>query len=151
VRARKRKRIAAVAAAVALSAAVLYGMELMTVDSRKPQLHDFAELPAEQLEAHDFDMFKLAKATPAHVASLTGASPEAASKWIDVAKLATLRGLGSANVHNLRAIGINSMQALAAADWRVVDAQLEHRTGRDVVDARVRVWIRGARRTLTNS
>ena len=151
VRVTKRKRIAAGLGAIVFSLAVLYGMEMLTVDSRKPELEHFAELPAEQLRAHDFDMFKLAKASPAHIASIAGASVQAAEQWVETAKLATLRGMGSQNLHNLRLIGINSMRGLAAADWRVVDGKLEELTGHDIVDARVRVWIRGARRTLTSN
>ena len=148
VRAKKRKRIAAGLGAVVFSVAVLTGMEFLTVDSRKPELEHFSELPAQQLRAHDFDMFKLAKASPAHIATIASVPIEIAAQWVETAQLATLRGMGSQNLKNLRTLGIRSMRGLAAADWRVIDGQLEQLTGRDVVDARVRVWIRGARRTL---
>jgi hypothetical protein len=151
VRARKRKRILAGLSAVAFSVGVLLVMELLTVDSRKPELEHFAELPAAQLRQHDFDMFKLADATPRHIAAIAGTSLERAQDYIELAELATLRGMGSENVKLLRELGITSMQRLASADWRVVKDGLEAMTGRDVVGARVRVWIRGARRAVSQA
>jgi hypothetical protein len=151
VRARKRKRIAATAAAVALSVLVLIGMEMMTVDSRKPQLEHFSELPAAALRAHDYDMFKLANASPKHIATVARTSEETAAQYIEIARLATLRGMGSENFQMLRELGITSLQGLAAADWRVLEDGLESISGKDVVPARVRVWIRGARRELERS
>lgn len=146
VRARKRKRLLAGAAAVVFSMAVLAGMEWLTVDSRKPELEHFSELPARQLRAHDYDMFKLAKASPEYVAVIANTTIDAAAGWIETARLATLRGMGSENLKLLRGVGINSIQQLAQADWRALDEHLERETGRAVVDARVRVWIRGAKR-----
>jgi hypothetical protein len=148
IRTRKRKRLLAGIAVAAFSVAVLLGMEALTVDSRKPEFEHFAELPADALRAHDYDMFKLAKATPAHIAALAQTSLDTAEQYIETARLATLRGLGSENLMLLRTLGIHSLQRLAAADWRVLEDQLESMTGRDVVAARVRVWIRGARREL---
>lgn len=151
VRARKRKRIAATVLATAFSIIVLIGMELLTVDSRKPELEHFAELPSAHLRAHDYDMFKLANASPTHVAAIAKTSLDTAAGYIEVARLATLRGLGTDNVHALRELGITTLQGLAAADWRVIEDGMESITGRDVVPARVRVWIRGARRELERS
>ena len=148
VRASKRKRIGAVLIAVLFSVGVLLGMETLTVDSRKPELEHFAELPARELRAHGYDMFKLAEASPAHVAELLSTTPEAAEPWVETARLATLRGMGSENVKRLHALGIHTVRGLAAANWRVLDAQMEEMTGSEIVDARVRVWIRGARRAL---
>lgn len=150
-RARKRKRVLAVAAAAAFSVAVLLGMELMTVESRRPTFEHFSELPAAELRAHDYDMFKLAKASPAYIAEVAKTSVDTAHAWIETARLATLRGIGSANVMALREVGIHTVEALAAANWRVLDERLEDHTGRTIVDARVRVWIRGARRATASS
>jgi hypothetical protein len=148
VRARKRTRLLAGLGAVVFSVVVLIGMETLTVDSRKPEFEHFAELPAHALRAHDYDMFKLARATPAHIAAVANTSLETAAAYIETARLATLRGMGSDNLKLLRALGVHSLQRLAAADWRVLEDQLESMTGHDVVAARVRVWIRGARRAL---
>ena len=151
VRARKRKRIAAAFFALAFSVFVLFGMEWLTVDSRKPELEHFSELPAKALRAHDYDMFKLAKASPTHIAAIAQTTEAHALSYIELARLATLRGMGSDNLHLLRNMGVNSLKGLAAADWRVLEDGLESMTGRDVVSARVRVWIRGARRELEKS
>jgi hypothetical protein len=150
-RARKRKRIAAALGAAVFCVGVLLGIEQLTVDSRKPELEHFAEIPARELRAHDYDIFKLAKASPAQIAAIMGTSTESARRWVETAQLATLRGLGSENLKLLHALGVRSLLRLAASDWRVLDAQLEQMTGEDIVDARVRVWIRGARRALEKS
>lgn len=151
VRARKRKRLGAGLAAAAFSLFVLVGMEWLTVDSRKPEFEHFSELPAEQLRAHDYDMFKLAKASPEYIAVIASTTIETAQGWIETARLATLRGMGSENLKLLRGVGIHSIGELARADWRVLDEYLERETGRPVVDARVRVWIRGAQRAHQRS
>ena len=96
-------------------------------------------------------MFKLAKASPAYIAEVAKTSVDTAHAWIETARLATLRGIGSANVKALREVGIHTVDALAAANWRVLDERLEDHTGRSIVDARVRVWIRGARRATASS
>jgi hypothetical protein len=96
-------------------------------------------------------MFKLAKASPAYIAEVAGTTAAVAEGWIETARLATLRGMGSGNLKLLQGLGIRSVADLAAADWRVIDEQLEDETGRAFVDARVRVWIRGAKRELEKS
>ena len=96
-------------------------------------------------------MFKLAKASPEYIAVIGNTTQETAQRWIETARLATLRGLGSDNLKLLRGLGINSLAELAQADWRVLDEHLEQETGRSVVDARVRVWIRGAQRAVRQS
>ncbi len=151
VRARKRKRILAGVAAVLFSVGVLLVMEVMTVDSRKPEFEHFRELPAQALRAHDYDMFKLAKASPEYIAVIGSTTLETAERWIEIARLATLRGMGSENLKLLQGIGINSVAELARADWRVLDEHLEKETSRNFVDARVRVWIRGAQRATARS
>jgi hypothetical protein len=151
VRARKRKRIMAGVLAAAFSVAVLVGMEELTVDSRKPEFEHFNELPARALRAHDYDMFKLAKASPEYISVIANTSIDTAKSWIETARLATLRGMGSENLKLLRGVGINTVAELAKADWRVLDAHLESETGKDIVDARVRVWIRGAQRAMERS
>src|SRR5688572_23974871 len=150
-RARKRKRLGAALLALAFSVIVLIGMEFMTVDSRKPELEHFSELPAEALREHDYDMFKLAKASPTHIAAIAQTTETNALGYIELARLATLRGMGSDNLQLLRELGVQSLKGLAAADWRVLEDGLESLSGRDVVSARVRVWIRGARRELEKS
>ena len=93
IRARKRKRLAAAVGAVAFSVVVLLGMEWLTVDSRKPEFEHFSELPARELRAHDYDMFKLAKASPEYIAVIASTTVETARSYIETARLATLRGI----------------------------------------------------------
>jgi hypothetical protein len=151
VRARKRKRLSAAVVAGVFSVFVLIAMEWLTVDSRKPELEHFSELPAQQLRSHDYDIFKLAQASPEYVAMIGNTTIDTAREWIETARLATLRGLGSDNLKLLRGIGINTIADLASADWRVLAEHLEQETGKAIVDARVRVWIRGAQRVAERS
>jgi hypothetical protein len=48
----------------------------------------------------------------------------------------------------LQNVGINSVEALAARKPRELIALLESATHDDITDARVRVWIRGAKRLV---
>ena len=141
------KRVFAAVTAVVFSVGVLIGMELLTVDSYKPELSKIPGVPASLLESAGYDAFSLAKAKPAEIAHISGNEAQAA-QWIEEARLATLRGMGTTYMTMLQSIGITSVRALAAQDPDKLVATLENKTGRDLVDARVRVWVRGARREL---
>jgi hypothetical protein len=71
-----------------------------------------------------------------------------ATQWVNTARMATLRGMGTENLSLLRSVGITSLEALAEQDPHDLVDILEEASGRDFVDARVRVWVRGARREL---
>lgn len=142
------KRILATVGAIVFSVGTLIGMEYLTVDSYKPQLSALPGVNAQPLEENGYDAFLVARATPADVASAAGVDPQTASVWIEQAQIATLRGLGTDNLALLAQLGITSLESLAAQDSPRLIAQLEELTGRDFVDARVRVWIRGARRLM---
>lgn len=142
------KRIAAGVGAVIFSVATMAGMELMTWDSVKPRLADIAGAPAIHLERAGYDAFSLAKASAPQVAEVAGAEEHEAATWIEYARMATLRGMGTEYLHELQRIGITSLNALAAQDPRTLIAALEASMNQDLVDARVRVWIRGARRAV---
>jgi hypothetical protein len=143
-----RKRALAAVAAILFSVATLAGMELMTWDSVKPRLADIAGASSAQLERAGYDAFSLAKATPAEIASIANAAEDEAATWIEYARMATLRGMGTEYVRELQRIGITSLDALAAQDSRQLITALEASMNQDLVDARVRVWIRGARRAV---
>lgn len=145
------KRAGAAIVAIVFSIGVLIGMEQLTVDSYKPRLDQLAGAPARALEAAGYDAFSLAQASPARVAADVNATPDEAAGWIEEARMATLRGLGTANLELLQRLGINSMSALAAQDPQQLIASLEALTGSDFVDARVRVWVRGARNAVRNA
>jgi hypothetical protein len=147
----KRKRILSAVGAVVFSVATLAGMELMTWDSVTPQLADIAGERAVHLERAGYDAFSLAEASPTEVAKIAGAEEHQAAAWIEYARMATLRGMGTEYLRELQRIGITSLEALAAQDSHELVSALEASMDQDLVDARVRVWIRGAKRALGQS
>ena len=72
----------------------------------------------------------------------------AAEEWVETARLVALRGIGAENTRLLVASGIRSVADLASADPARLIERLERSAGREVVPARVRVWVRAARRAL---
>lgn len=143
-----RKRVLAGVAGVVFSVGVLIGMEYLTVDSYTPRLDELPDVPAASLQRAGYDVFALAKASREQLLAIVPASAERIDNWIEEARLATLRGMGTEYLQLLRTLGITSVRSLAAQDSGNLVRSLEAMTGRDVVDARVRVWIRGARRLL---
>jgi hypothetical protein len=140
------KRVLAGAAAAVFCVGVLWGMEQLTIDSYTPQLSELPDVPASRLTDAGYNVFSLSRAHPGDVADAAQTDATTAQVAIDRARLASLRGLGSDNVRLLSAIGITSIEHLAQQDPKALIAKIESFTGEDVVDARVRVWIRGARR-----
>ena len=143
-----RKRVFTAIAAVLFSVATMAGMELMTWDSVKPRIDHIAGDAAPQLQRAGYDVFSLAKASPAEIAQLARTGEETAARWVEDARMATLRGMGTEYLRELKRLGITSMESLAAQDSRKLIAALEAAMREDLVDARVRVWVRGARREL---
>jgi hypothetical protein len=141
--ARDARRIGLVLAGVLFTALMLVALERWTIDSYTPRL---AGLPAERLRAAGYDPFKLAAADPEEVRRALGprATEEAAGAWIESARLATLRGIGSDRALLLARAGIGSVAELAAAEPGPLRERLAA-LGHEVPAARVRVWIRGAR------
>lgn len=142
------KRIGTVTIAIVFSIVTLLGMEYLTWDTTKPRLTAIEGMPAHMLERAGYDAFSLARATPQEVARAVAAEEEDATQWIEHARMATLRGLGTEYLASLRRLGINSVADLAAQDSKELIPRLEADLGRNLVDARVRVWVRGARRAL---
>jgi predicted flap endonuclease-1-like 5' DNA nuclease len=143
------RRAAGVALAVAGCLAVLWGMDRATVSSLRPRLQDLA-VPAAPLAAAGFDTYRLAGAEGHEVASATGAAAHQAEQWIERARLATLRGIGAEGARSLERVGIATIEQLAAADAAALARALERANARPVVDARVRVWVRAARRATAS-
>jgi predicted flap endonuclease-1-like 5' DNA nuclease len=146
VPASRRRRLAAGVGAVAFSLIVLRAMEGTTVASLGPRLSDVPEVPAAELASAGYDAFALANAQPAAVAAAADAAADEARVWVEFARLATLRGIGTENARMLNRLGILTVEELATAEPAAVARALEQLDGRAVVDARVRVWIRAARR-----
>jgi hypothetical protein len=139
------QRAMAAAAACVFSIAVLAGMEARTISSHSPRLEDLPGVPGKMLVNEGLGTFTLADENPRRLSERFGVDSAEATSWIETARLATLRGIGTHNTALLKRLGIESVDALARADAAVLTSQLESLTGKDVVAARVRVWVRGAR------
>lgn len=139
-------------AAVAVVIATLLGMERWTISSRTPRLRDLPGLlpsDVETLQAWGVDSpFTLAGAPARDLAGrIPGVNPDEAERWVETARLATARGLGTRNARYLHEWGIESLGELARADPDSVAACFRSaapRTG--VRPSQVRVWWRAARR-----
>lgn len=141
-------RVGAVVAATLFSVLVLHVMENRTISSVTPRLTELPGVPAAALSRAGYDVFTLAGARPDDVARLAATDPTTASGWIETAQLATLRGIGVRNAELLRRAGVGCIASLAAADDTTLANQLRAMTGRRVVDARIRVWIRAAQHAV---
>ncbi len=137
-------RVAAALGAAAFAGFVLAGMGRSTIASVTPSLADVPGLPTARFVQDGWDVFDLAEASPDAVARATGADSARAGRWIDAARLVTLRGIGGPAARRLRAAGVRSVAALAASDPATLTRRLAS-GGRSVDSARVRTWIRAAR------
>ena len=144
-----RKRVTVIASAAALSVLTIVGMDLLTFTSYKPNVHELPNVPAQALQSAGYDVFRLAHSEPMLVAADVGGERGQAEQWVETAKLASLRGIGADHVRLLNELGIYTVSELANTDAKDLVKRLETLTNTDWVDARVRVWIRGARRVTT--
>jgi hypothetical protein len=147
----RRRRVAVTLAAVAFSLAILAGMEVRTISSVTPHLAELPGVPAAQLTRAGFNVFRLAEASPDEMAQVVGAPREDARAWIEEARLSGLRGIGSRNTRDLVSVCIRSVEDLATADPKRLAITLREVTGHEVIDARVRVWVRAAQREVFGS
>ncbi|MDX1623873.1 MAG: DUF4332 domain-containing protein [Gemmatimonadota bacterium] len=139
-------RAAVAAAALVLSLAVLAGIDRDTVSSTLPSLAGLPSVPEAALQRVGIeDPFELARTDPDELAAAARVEPEVARGWIATARLATLRGIGADHARALRRVGIPTVEVLARADPAELAADLAAR-GHPVPPARVRVWVRAARR-----
>lgn len=132
--------------AAAFSVTVLVGMERHTISSYTPRLEDVASEAAEALRGSGYDVFTLARATPTEIGARTGLPREDASEWIRRARLATLRGIGAQHLTPLARSGVRTVEDLAASDPTTLATELGHLPS--VTPARLRVWVRAARRSV---
>jgi hypothetical protein len=151
VPASRARRVSVTIAAVAFCLAVLAGMEVRTISSVTPHLAELPGVPAAQLTRAGFNVFRLAEASPDEMASLASVPPQTAQAWIDEARLSGLRGIGSRNTRDLLTVCIRSVEELATADPKRLAVTLRQVTGHEVIDARVRVWVRAAQREVFGS
>ncbi len=143
-----RRRLGVAVGAALFAVVVAVGMERVTISSVRPSLSGLPGVPASRLEAAGYDVFSLAQSSPEDVAGRVGAPLASAGRWVAEARLASLRGIGDANARALPAVGIPSVEALAGATPATLAARLRAATHAEVLDARVRVWVRAARREV---
>lgn len=141
------RRVAAAALAPAFALLVLAGMETRTFSSVAPRIAELPGVPP-QLEHAGVGAFSLARTDAKALARRLNVTADEAAVWIETARLATLRGIGARHAALLQTVGIRSIEELARADAERLLRQLEAVTGRELVGARVRVWVRGAQEAL---
>ncbi len=142
----RARRIGGFVAGSAFAVGVLAGIQTRTIESLKPRLQDLAGVPAEALESAGYDAFSLASAEASIVAAAANASEDSARIWVERARIAAHRGIGAENASTLAALGIHTIEELAAADADSLAAAVGELQSRTLPPARARVWVRGARR-----
>lgn len=153
LRIKPARALVAVLAAAAFSLAALVSMDRWNTDSVRPRVAELWMLDDEAragLADSGFgDIFALARAQPANVAEQTGSPIAAAEKWVAAARLATLRGIGTPNARLLWEANVKSVADLAASDAIELSERLRamSKRPRAATPAKVRVWVRAARRT----
>ncbi len=125
--------------AAAFSVAVLLGMEHRTISSTVPEVEAGPGRPT---------LWELARSDPDTWSRALGISPDSAFRLVEMAKLATLRGIGLEHAAALRAAGVETVCQLAAGDsrrlWIGIHTEKD-RPGKRPTEAEVRVWVRAAR------
>jgi hypothetical protein len=144
----RSRRIAVAAGAVVFCLAILAGMEVRTISSYAPRIADLPGVPADELQRAGFNVFLLGESSPELPAEILGASRDEAEAWVETARLTALRGIGTRNVKSLLAVCVTHLEDLANADPGELASALREHTKEEVVEARVRVWIRGAQHEL---
>jgi hypothetical protein len=125
---------------------VLLGMERWTITSTRPELGAIVGPAAPVLAAAHHDVFTVSVADPLELARVSGADVADCRTWVQKARLATLRGIGTQGTEGLAAVGIDSVEGLARMDAAELTARLTASGADGVRPARVRVWVRAARR-----
>ncbi|HXY69365.1 MAG TPA: DUF4332 domain-containing protein [Gemmatimonadales bacterium] len=155
---RLRLKVGTAVAGVAFAVCVLAGMEHFTITSTTPRLVDVPGLPASaafRLGASGKSPFDLAREPASQVARETDASVDDALRWIQAARLVTLRGIGTDNARRLAEIGVTDVTALARQNPDTLAARLRARSAdpppRVPTAAQARVWVKAARAALDRS
>jgi len=153
---RLRRKIGTAAAGVAFAVFVLVGMEHFSISSTTPQLIDVPGLPASvafRLGASGESPFTLAREPASELARETDASMDQALRWIETARLCTLRGVGTDNTRRLMKIGVADVATLARQDSDSLAARLRAAGAGDPplrwpTPAQTHVWVTAARAAL---
>lgn len=143
-------------ASVGFALLVLIGVDHWTVSSTTPALRDLpgvtnAEIARLQAAGWS-DVFRIAATPAAELAYRANMSPEDVRAVQAAARLATLRGIGTAHAAALIGSGIGRVEDLARSDpdsvWRAVRRAS---TGPHPTLPEVRVWVRAAQREVRGS
>lgn len=140
-------RVKIVVPSIIFAVLALAGMDHWTVSSTAPRLSDLPGLDTEgerSLERAGFSsVYRLAATSLDTVLERSGFSADALAPAYEVARLATLRGIGAVHAAALIHAGYTSVESLAAAD----PAEVWQRVGGNPrpTAAEVRVWVRAAR------
>ena len=143
--------------AVAFSVATLATMEHRTISSTVPTLADLPGVQPSWLDAlRELGIgspFQLARRNATDILE-TGLAESTAAALVQTARLATLRGIGAAQVRTLHQAGIRSVCGLAAGDanriWHAARSGVSQPSFRPT-RAEIRVWIRAANRACDES
>ena len=130
---------------------VLIGIDHWTVSSTTPALRDLPGVTngvIARLRGAGWEtVFRVAQSPVAELAYRANLSPRDARAAHDAARLATLRGIGTAHAAVLIGGGVESVEALAGSDpdsvWNMVRGG---GGGARPTPAEVRVWVRAAQR-----
>ncbi len=149
------RKILTAAAGVVFAVVVLSGMERFTISSTTPSLVEVPGVPPSAafllIQAGE-SPFLLAQMPASAVAREAGTSVDEAQRWIEAARLVTLRGIGTENARCLARIGITSIAALAIQDPDSLAVRLTvggARTRRlRPTPAQARVWVKAALNAL---
>jgi hypothetical protein len=153
---RLRRKVVTAAVGVAFAVFVLGGMERYTISSTSPTLVEVPGLPpsvAFRLRAAGESPFQLAQKPASELARETGTRVEEAARWIESARLVTLRGIGTANARRLAKIGVTDVATLAIQDPDTLASRLnatspgEPRPLRPT-PAETRIWVAAALRAV---
>ncbi|MFQ5678126.1 MAG: DUF4332 domain-containing protein [Gemmatimonadota bacterium] len=155
---RRVRNTAAWSVAALFALTVLAGMDRWTVDSVYPRLRDLPGVEGTAVLARLQgaglgEVRELAASDPADLADRTDLPATEASRLVERAQLALLRGLGTTNAAALVDSGIGSVCALARSAPPVVAGAIRARRSdpRAGHVPRIRGWLRAARRECERS
>lgn len=148
---RVRRLGPAAALAVVLSGATLLGMEQRTISSTVPRLDELPGIAPGEIRALQAagigSPFNLARTSPEDLVGTSTLDPSDARRVVEIARLVTLRGIGTRHAQTMLYLGLRGVCDLAMRDPRTLWDAL----GRDArrirpTAAEVRAWVRAAAR-----
>ena len=126
----------------------MWQMDRQTFASYRPELAYVVGSQATAVAGAGIDVFELARAEADDVATQLGVTQDSAAAWVARAQLVTLRGIGTTYAAMLAQVGVTSIAELSQAEPHELHRQLRSLGDTYITDARVRVWVKGARDRL---